>query len=55
MQPEHLPETYMKNIKGRPAKVATQCCEKYRVAAFAEAEVVAEAGREVDDGDGPLE
>lgn len=32
----------------------TQSCEKCRVAAFAEAEVVVDAGREVDDGDGPL-
>lgn len=33
----------------------TQSCENCRFAAFAEAEVVVEAGVEVDDKDGPLE
>jgi len=56
MQHMHLPKTYIKNIKGRTTKVTTQSCEKYRVAAFAEAEVVVEAlVEEVDDIDGPLE
>ncbi len=49
------PKNYTKNIKGRPAKVTTQSCEKCCVAAYAEAEVAVEAGGEVDDGDGLLE
>lgn len=35
--------------------MTTQSCEKSRVAAFPEAEVVVEAGGGVDDRDGPLE
>lgn len=41
--------------KGSPAKVTTQSGEKCRVAAFAEVEMVVEAGGEVEDRDDPLD